>query len=246
MNKIYLSENDIMLFAGDSITHGGRNTSMDMNHIMGHGFQSLIASRLAVDNMERMPRFANKGVSGDTIAKVYSRWADIIKVKPTVINLLVGVNDTHAVGTFKPDIIQRKYFHILRGLLNDTFEVLPDVKFILCEPFYMDVRNQEKPFENIPHPLCEEKRVFGNAVVDEERIRCIKESISLIQKGLPDIVKEYNLIYVPFQDAFDKWAEKIPASYMIWDNVHPTMAGHQIMADRWFEIVSNSGVFTKK
>ena len=233
---IKLNKEDIILFAGDSITHGGRLERMDVNHLMGHGFQSIISSRLATDNIENLPKFYNKGISGDTVSKIYSRWGDAIKCKPTIINLLIGVNDILTVDTLTPEIVAEKYIYVLRGLLKDTFSLLPDVKFILCEPFFFDVLNQDNPYENIPHPVCEVDFKFGNSDRCEQTIQQRKKALSLIQKQLPDIAKEFNLIYVPFQDIFDEYAKKIPVSYLIWDNIHPTMVGHQLMADRWFEV----------
>ena len=34
-----------------------------------------------------------------------------------------------------------------------------------------------------------------------------------------------------FQHAFDNAIKRAPADYWIWDGVHPTYRGHQIMAD---------------
>lgn len=36
-----LSDKDVVLFSGDSITDGNRGKSMDCNHIMGHGYISI-------------------------------------------------------------------------------------------------------------------------------------------------------------------------------------------------------------
>ena len=47
-------------------------------------------------------------------------------------------------------------------------------------------------------------------------------------------------LYVPFQDVFDKAVETTPGSYFIWDNVHPTMVGHRLMADRWLDVVEKN------
>ena len=41
------------LFQGDSITDGNRNRNNDWNHVMGHGFAYLIASRLWFDQPEK-------------------------------------------------------------------------------------------------------------------------------------------------------------------------------------------------
>ena len=54
--------------------------SMDGNHIIGHGYPDLISSKLGYDNIENMPKFINKGVSGDSIADLYSRLnSDVLK-----------------------------------------------------------------------------------------------------------------------------------------------------------------------
>ena len=55
-----LNKNDVVLFSGDSITDGNRGRSMDCNHIMGHGYQYIVASQLALENAENMPKFINK------------------------------------------------------------------------------------------------------------------------------------------------------------------------------------------
>ena len=39
------------------------------------------------------------------------------------------------------------------------------------------------------------------------------------------------------QHAFDEAAKRAPADYWIWDGVHPTYRGHQIMADEWVKTV---------
>ena len=233
---IRLKKQETFVFAGDSITHGGRSPSMDPNHIMGHGFPELIAARLAADNLDLQPQFVNKGVSGDTTQGIYSRWAvDVLRFRPTVISLLAGVNDIGRNYDMPPETALRKYRSTVEMILQDTFELLPDVRFFLCEPFWMDVRNQEAPFEGIPHPVCEPAFRFSNADRQEERIREYARRIAMMQQELPALAAKYGAVYVPFQDLFDEGAKKVPASYLIWDNVHPTMTGHQLLADRWLK-----------
>jgi lysophospholipase L1-like esterase len=52
------------------------------------------------------------------------------------------------------------------------------------------------------------------------------------------LVQEYDAVFVPFQEVFDKACQKAPASYWIWDGVHPTVAGHELMAREWIRQVS--------
>src|SRR5437762_12480413 len=52
-------------FQGDSITDGNRGRSADPNHILGHGYQFIIAAKFGAELPERHLTFINRGVSGD-------------------------------------------------------------------------------------------------------------------------------------------------------------------------------------
>jgi hypothetical protein len=39
--------------------------------------------------------------------------------------------------------------------------------------------------------------------------------------------------YVNFQAALDRATGRAPAIHWIWDDIHPTYSGHQILADEW-------------
>ncbi|MBI5832737.1 MAG: SGNH/GDSL hydrolase family protein [Armatimonadetes bacterium] len=51
------------------------------------------------------------------------------------------------------------------------------------------------------------------------------------------LAEKYKAALVPFQAAFDKACERAPLDHWIWDGVHPTYSGHQIMADCWEDAV---------
>jgi phospholipase/lecithinase/hemolysin len=44
---------------------------------------------------------------------------------------------------------------------------------------------------------------------------------------------EFNTLFVPFQDIFNRALTSAPAEYWLGDGVHPTCAGHQLMANAW-------------
>ena len=237
---IRLKKNATVLFIGDSITHGGRGSSMDINHIMGHGFQSIIASRLAYDNRENTPRFVNKGISGDTSHGIYARLGrDVIPYHPDIVNLLCGANDLGDIH-LPHEMVVRRYLSAVESFVCDLREIYPEVIIILCEPFYYDVENQDAPYEGLPHPKCEQDFAFGNRNRDTKAIKKRKENLSAMQKGLRELAQKHGAIFVPMQDLYDAAAKEAPASYFIWDNIHPTMVGHEMMARRWFEVVEKA------
>ena len=51
------------------------------------------------------------------------------------------------------------------------------------------------------------------------------------------LATEFNLTFVPFQSMFDKALSQAPAPYWAGDGVHPSLAGHALMAKTWRETV---------
>jgi lysophospholipase L1-like esterase len=43
---------------------------------------------------------------------------------------------------------------------------------------------------------------------------------------------------VDFQAALDAACRRAPVEHWVWDGVHPTYSGHQIMADAWERAVA--------
>jgi lysophospholipase L1-like esterase len=57
------------------------------------------------------------------------------------------------------------------------------------------------------------------------------------QEIVARLAEKHGAALVKFQPIFDAAAKKAPAEYWIWDNVHPTYRGHQLMADEWERVV---------
>jgi lysophospholipase L1-like esterase len=204
----------IILFQGDSITDGNRTRNQDWNHVMGHGYQCLIASRLWFDYPERDFMFYNRGISGNRVTDLEARWQkDTLDLKPDVVSILIGVNDTMAVvNNQNPDSIER-FEESYRNILESTKKEFPEVIFVICEPFIL--------------PLG---WVSKNTEVWQTEIKK-RQSVA---KKLAD---EFNAIFIEFQKPFEDACKKAPAEYWIWDGVHPMPAGHELMARIWIKKV---------
>jgi lysophospholipase L1-like esterase len=57
------------------------------------------------------------------------------------------------------------------------------------------------------------------------------------QAVVEKLSRQYNTVFVAFQEVFDKASEKAAAEYWMWDGVHPTVAGHELMAREWISQV---------
>jgi lysophospholipase L1-like esterase len=201
-----------VLFQGDSITDGNRTRNTDWNHVMGHGFAYIIASRLWYDYPAKGLHFFNRGISGNRVTQLAERWqTDTIDLKPDVINILVGINDTEAAIKGNVSCTPEQFENDYRALLKLTKEKLPDVKLVLCEPFLLPVGRVKENFETYQSEIAKRQQVA---------------------KLLSD---EFKAIYIPFQSAFNDALSKAPAEYWIWDGIHPMPAGHELMARFWLE-----------
>jgi DNA-binding beta-propeller fold protein YncE len=131
--------NDIILFQGDSITDGGRQrTGSDYNHIMGQDYAYILAAQLGAEYPDRNLTFVNRGVSGERVIDLAARWqSDALDLKPNMLSILVGINDTLANGDLAETVEQ--YEATYDTLLAKTIAALTATKIVLAEPFIMPV-----------------------------------------------------------------------------------------------------------
>lgn len=209
---------------------------MDGNHIIGHGYPDLISSKLGYDNIENMPKFINKGVSGDSIADLYSRLnSDVLKNKPNIISILIGINDVCKGFGLPYKMPTKKYINIYKLMLEDIRAVLKNVKIVICEPFFLELEpNREKPFEFTPYAYCEKDFPIN---IREEYMENVRKELTYMQKELKSFAQENECIYVPLQDKFFECAKRTHPEYLVWDTTHPTIVGHELIAREWLRIV---------
>jgi lysophospholipase L1-like esterase len=204
-----------VLFQGDSITDGNRGRSADPNHILGHGYVFIIAARNGAAHPERHMTFMNRGISGNRLSDLAARWAsNTLQLKPTVLSILIGVNDIGSnMGSKKPfDAAQFEADY--DKLLAETEKALPGVKLVLCDPFVLPGKNTQGRWSE------------WTAAAEQER------------KAVARLGAKHHAVVVHFQKVFDEAVKRASADDWIWDGVHPTYAGHQLMADEWERAVS--------
>jgi lysophospholipase L1-like esterase len=92
-------------------------------------------------------------------------------------------------------------------------EQLPDVKLVLCEPF-----------------------VLKCGVVTDDWIGEIDQRCEVVAR----LAHEFDAVLVPFQSMFNEAVKSAPPAYWAEDGVHPSAAGHQLMAQTWLSSVGVS------
>jgi len=207
----------VFLFQGDSITDGNRGRNKDPNHIMGHGYAFSVASRVGADFAESNHVFYNRGISGNRVSDLKNRWqTDTLDIKPDVLSILIGINDVSAL--IKNPVIEDTAIELFettyRDILTQSKQQNPDTLFVLCLPFVYPVSRTKDNWEK-----------YSNTV-------------EMLTQRVKKLASAFNAVVVNFSPVFDKAIKRAPMEYWIWDGVHPTVYGHELMAREWIKQVS--------
>lgn len=217
------------LFIGDSITDGNwgspkgwpcpsekRNTA-DQNHIYGHGYAEMTIGVLASENPDTAVRYFNRGISGNTLSQMADRWdKDALALDPDLVSVLIGINDVHEALKKGEEIDYSAWESKLDSLLTITQERKPDVRIMLGTPFTARV---------------------GKVGASSDYGRGIE-----MTRKLADIVRKVGARHGAAIVSYDELIGKltadtthVPASYWLWDGIHPTTQCHALMSRLWLE-----------
>ncbi|MCX6908420.1 MAG: SGNH/GDSL hydrolase family protein [Verrucomicrobia bacterium] len=126
---------------------------------------------------------------------------------------------------------------------KDALDLKPDVLSIL-----IGVNDNGKgvpldPYEQVYDKLISEAKAANpklKLVLGEPFVKPtgkVNDGIRKRQEIVARLAKKHGAALVRYQRVFDEAAKRAPADYWVWDSVHPTYRGHQLMADEWERVV---------
>lgn len=193
-----------VVFQGDSITDAGRNRDNDNER--GIGYPTLVSAELGYKYPGEYV-FINEGVSGNRIVDLYARIKrDIINRKPDYLTILIGINDVWHEINDKNGVDNKKFFKVYCDLIEEIRSMLPDIKIFILEPFVLKASATEKSWS-----------IF-------------RRETEMRAESAKAVAEKFGLTFIPLQEKFDEAEKKAEASYWLGDGVHPTAAGHELIA----------------
>ena len=201
-----------ILFQGDSITDCGRvrDDNPNLYAQLGWGYPAHVASRLLADRRDPDLVFFNRGISGNRTPDLYARWKiDALNLEPDLLSILIGVNDTWHEFYHKNGVEVDRGARILDEILLWTRRALPACRILLMEPF-----------------------VFPIGVANAEWLAEVKFRAAEVRR----LAEKHGLAFLPLQERLEAAARDAGSQeFVLPDGVHPSLAGHQIIADAWLE-----------
>jgi lysophospholipase L1-like esterase len=221
-----------ILFQGDSVTETARlaqkeamlvrlNLGADTPKLekeiktascLGAGYPNLIAAKLGYEYPGGY-LVLNRGIGGNRIVDIYQRikW-DIINLEPDVVSVMVGINDVWHEHKYQNGVETGKFEFIYNLLLTEIKNALPHCRFILIEPFVLKGSLTKKDW------------IYFRTETDLRRAAVYRLS------------QKYGAKLVVIQDKLDSLSASSPEFWWTADGIHPTVAGHQVIAKEWLKV----------
>ena len=153
----------------------------------------------------------NCGISGNRVTNLLARWKkDCINLRPDVISILIGVNDVWHEQSLQEGVDAELFEETYRVLLRYTKRMLPGTKIILLGAYL----------------------THGTATDGTQWDGFYKE-VALRNATTRRLAAEFGAEFLDLQKFFDDACDKLPPEHWMKDGVHPTAAGHRLIANAW-------------
>jgi len=205
---VLIEENAAVLFQGDSITDCGR--SRENLDDLGRGYAFMTAALFSSLHPERKVHFINRGIGGNTVEDLKTRWQeDCIALNPTWLSILIGINDAARAFTQNKPMSAEIFESTYHELLLGV-RAKCGARLILMEPFVLPI--------------------------PEDRIRW-REDLDAKIHAVRRLAREFGAILIPLDGLFAQAAARKDMVFWAPDGVHPTPAGHALIARHWLKAV---------
>ena len=194
-----------LLFIGDSITDAGRRECPEG---IGASYVRPIRDYLFVTRPATAPIVMNRGIGGNRVVDLAARWQeDVLDLAPDILSIKIGINDVwHGLNGGVNGIPVERFTPVYDDLLQQVRTVLPACRIVLCEPSVI-WPPQPPEGNDMLLPYCAAIR----ALADKYEADCV----------------------VPLHEAFENARRVRPDIAWTADGVHPTSAGHILIAHTW-------------
>ncbi|TYP76589.1 SGNH/GDSL hydrolase family protein [Paenibacillus methanolicus] len=203
-----------LVMIGDSITdcERARPYGEGLFGAIGKGYVSLVDALLTAAYPELGIRVVNMGIGGNTVRDLKARWqTDVADLNPDWLSIMIGINDVwrqyDMPGQTEKHVYIEEYEETLEELVARTRPRLQGL--VLMTPFYIE--------SNAADPMRRTMDRYGEVV--------------------KRIAAKHDALFVDTQAAFNQVLNHLYSATLAWDRVHPTMAGHAVIARAFLQSI---------
>lgn len=155
-------------------------------------------------------RVVNSGIGGDRAVDLAARWdRDCLAHDPDVVSIHVGINDTWRRYDGGDATSTDAFEAVYRSLLMRATDA--GARLVLIEPFLLALTPEQAAWREDLDPKIEVVRALA---------------------------REFGATLVEADAAFTRAGLTVDPATLLWDGVHPTDAGRDLLARTWHETVA--------
>jgi lysophospholipase L1-like esterase len=211
-----LQDQQTFLFIGDSITDCDRRDPLFAP--LGRGYVHFFSDLLTIRDPEKTVSILNRGIGGDTVENLRSRWEDdALSHRPDWLSIKIGINDLNSnlCGSNKQWLTPEMFQSIYREILTLTRKELPNCQILLISPFFLSVDTVKESYRN---------RV----------LRYIPEYIDAVKT----LHREFKTRYLGLHEMFGEHLQHRHPDVFAPEPVHPNQTGHLLIAEAVYSALS--------
>lgn len=201
-----------LLCLGDSITDCGRFFS---DSPLGDGYVRILSEKLKSAGMDY--KITNCGVDGFTVARLLENARNYLSIGGDIITILIGINDIGLMmNTGRSQEQQKMMMSTFSRHYEDLLTKLmnPGRQIILMEPFIF------------PWPA-----EYRNWILH----------VKTMSQEIEKLAGRYHLPYIFLHDCLNAEARRYGLDAITLDGIHLTTQGHEILAQKLMEVISQNG-----
>jgi lysophospholipase L1-like esterase len=201
--------NESVIFLGDSITDSNKSgvEGSYLWDVLGSGYVNMVNAYYLLYHPELNLRIINQGISGNRTTDLLSRLdKDVIAYKPNHVVLMIGVNDAWRQLDCPQIPEYRQTTEVYKQNIIEIISRLQNegIHVVLMSPFYLE----------------------------PNRENALRQKVDAYNVVLKEIAKQYHLMYVDIQQAFDQLLENVSIFTISGDRIHLNMAGNMFLRDQ--------------
>ena len=176
---------------------------------LGTGYVRMLADELAATGDQTI---INTGIGGNRAVDLESRWQfDVLDHRPDVLTIMIGINDTWRRYDANNRTSAEAFEEHYRDILTRSRAKLAG-QIVLFEPFLVEVTEAQRSWRDDLNPKIDVVRALA---------------------------AEFDTELIPTDALMTAAADELGAAAVAGDGVHPTDAGHRLLADAWLERVED-------
>jgi lysophospholipase L1-like esterase len=200
-----INPEDRILFTGDSITDCGRDRNNPDS--LGWGYAAIAGAHLQARLASPALKIFNRGISGNRVCDLLGRvQEDLLALRPSVVSIFIGINDVWRRYDSNSPTDAKAFERDYRALLEKIATIKSRV--VMVEPFLLHVPDDRYAWREDLNP-----------------------KIDVVRK----LAAEFGAELLPLDGLFAQAATQAPAAFWAADGVHPSPAGHALIAETWLE-----------